>query len=67
MIVVIAGLVIMFVTSLVKEKFSESRFMKGFDGRIAKLAVCYTLLVCVLIFANYGIGYNEAQFIYNRF
>ena len=66
-IVVAAGLIIMFCVSLVREKLPDSKFMTAFNLTRTKLAVCYVLFICVLIFANYGIGYNAAQFIYNRF
>ena len=64
--VIIAGVLIMLAVSLlsrdrdIREKIEE----KGFAATGIVIAV---LLVAVIVFGAYGIGYDSSQFIYNQF
>ena len=38
-----------------------------YDRPILSWTLCGALLICVLLFGAYGIGYDASQFIYNQF
>ena len=65
-LVVLFGVIVMFSVSLiqrsgsVREKISKRPFA-------VRYLVWFMLFVIILIFGAYGIGYDSAQFIYNRF
>ena len=65
-IILIVGIVIMFLVSLfgrngsVREKIARKPYP-------VQLAVFILLLFGILLFGNYGVGYDAQQFIYNQF
>lgn len=66
-LVLIAGVVIMFLVSLYKNKKGDPRISLTEKIRPEKYAVWLILFLIILIFGTYGIGYDSSQFIYNQF
>ncbi|MBR2696519.1 MAG: MBOAT family protein [Parasporobacterium sp.] len=66
-IVLIIGILIVFAVSLYKNKNGDIR--EGITGlaKPGKYAIWIVLIIVVIIFGTYGIGYDSSQFIYNQF
>lgn len=65
-IIVATGIVLMLGVSLYQERHGSIR--EKLKDRIWLSSVIFTLLILViLVFGAYGIGYDSAQFIYNQF
>lgn len=64
--VIAIGVLIMLMVSLFQRKGSvrEQISVKRYP---VKLVIWALLVVCIVIFGTYGIGYDGSQFIYNRF
>jgi len=65
-IVLLFSFVIILTVSLLQRRGSIRENMERSQGFIPYL-VYYTLLISILIFGAYGVGYNASQFIYNQF
>lgn len=65
-VIVFAGTILMFMASLLgrKESIREQLSHKPYIVRFAAVA---TLLIAVILFGSYGVGYDATQFIYNQF
>ena len=64
--VLLAGTVILFIASLLGRKGSVRKRIWD-RSRVLSCCMTVTLLLIVLIFGAYGIGYDSSQFIYNQF
>lgn len=65
-IVLLFGFIILLSVSLVQRRGSiRTRIAE--KHQIVQYLVYYTLLVSILIFGAYGVGYDASQFIYNQF
>ena len=64
--ILLLGFVVLLIVSLVQRtgsvrgKIAESNMVVGY-------ALNYALIIAILIFGAYGIGYDANQFIYNQF
>ncbi len=65
LIIVAAGVCVMFAVSKIGEKKSVRERLYGRPALSA--ALCSVLFVCVVLFGAYGAGYDASQFIYNQF
>ena len=65
-LILLGGIIVMFVVSLIQERgpVREKLWNKPV---VTRYAVIFALLVVVLLFGNYGIGYDAGNFIYNQF
>lgn len=65
-IVVCAGILVMFIVSLLQrnESVREQIARRSYG---LKLLIWAVLVICIVVFGTYGIGYDGSQFIYNRF
>lgn len=65
-IVLLIGLVILTTVSLIQRKGSvRDRLYK--KPAILRYSVYYVLIVSIIVFGAYGVGYDSSQFIYNQF
>ncbi|NLJ41840.1 MAG: MBOAT family protein [Clostridiales bacterium] len=64
--VLLLGLVILLTVSLVQRKGSV-RAQLASRPHLIRYAIYYALLIAILIFGAYGVGYDSSQFIYNQF
>ncbi|MBE6013891.1 MAG: MBOAT family protein [Lachnospiraceae bacterium] len=62
----IVGVIVLLTVSLIQRKGSV-RELIATKPYAARAAIWGILIVVILIFGTYGIGYDSAQFIYNRF
>ena len=60
------GVVLMFTVSCVQEKRGSVRALLNKKPAVA-CAVFFVLLIAILVFGAYGVGYDSSQFIYNQF
>ncbi len=61
------GIVLMFAVSILQEKGTPIRQTLARKSFVVRYAAIFLLLVLVLLFGNYGIGYDAGNFIYNQF
>ncbi|MBR5723289.1 MAG: MBOAT family protein, partial [Oscillospiraceae bacterium] len=64
--VLIAGTLILFTASMLGRKGSVRKRIWA-KSRVLSCCLTVLLLLTVLIFGAYGIGYDSSQFIYNQF
>ncbi len=60
-------LLLLFAVSLIEEKKGSVRDLIFATPEIVRYAVFYVLVLSVIIFGAYGIGFDQSQFIYNQF
>ena len=60
-------LLLLFAVSLIEEKKGSVRDLIFAAPEIVRYAVFYVLVLSVIIFGAYGIGFDQSQFIYNQF
>lgn len=65
-IVLLAGVIIMFMVSMLQRKGSI-RQQLSHKNHCIRYAVFLLLFLAIVIFGTYGIGYESSQFIYNQF
>lgn len=65
-IVLLAGVIIMFMVSMLQRKGSI-RQQLSHENHCIRYAVFLLLFLAIVIFGTYGIGYESSQFIYNQF
>ena len=65
-IVLFAGVIIMFVVSLLERK-CPVREQLAHKNYIIRYSVFLVLFLLIVVFGTYGIGYESSQFIYNQF
>ena len=65
-IIAALGIALMFTVSCVQEKCGSVRALLN-KRPLAAYTVFFMLLLAVLIFGAYGVGYDASQFIYNQF
>ena len=61
------GIIMMFGVSLYEEKKGSVREAIATKSYALQSLIWCGLLLLVLVFGTYGIGYDSSQFIYNRF
>lgn len=65
--VVIIALVVMLIVSIINEKKGDIRDVIAKRNIIVRWSIFYAMIFFVMIFGNYGPGYDAAQFIYQAF
>lgn len=65
-VIVIAGVVVMWIVSMVQRRGPVRDRLQNIPW-IARYVLYVALLAAVVFFGSYGIGYNQAAFIYNQF
>jgi hypothetical protein len=64
-LILFAGLIVLTTVSILQARGSVRERL---DNRpIVRNAFYYTLIICIIIFGAYGVGYDSSQFIYNQF
>ena len=66
-LIVLAGVILMYVVSGVQAKKGSVREQMLKMPRIGRYAIIIALLVAVVLLGSYGMGYDQANFIYNKF
>ena len=66
-IILIAGIVIMFLVSFFSRDEVSVRVKLQRIPRPVRYTLFFLLLVAVILFGSYGIGYDASSFIYNQF
>lgn len=67
-IVAALGIAVLFTVSMIQRKGSiRERLDSRASGLSLQAAFCAILIIAILIFGAYGIGYDQSQFIYNQF
>ena len=61
-----AGILVLFAVSML-QRSGKVRDKLAKKPMILRLGACYVLLLAILVFGAYGIGYDASQFIYNQF
>jgi hypothetical protein len=64
--VLAAGVLVLFTASMLGRKGSVRKRILG-RSRVLSCCMTVALVLIVLIFGAYGIGYDSSQFIYNQF
>lgn len=65
--VVLVFFVVWFAVSVIEEKYGDFTELLGKQNLIFRWIVVYILLVAVVVFGQYGPGYEVADFIYEQF
>lgn len=64
-LILFAGLIVLTTVSILQARGSVRERL---DNRpIVRNAFYYALIICIIIFGAYGVGYDSSQFIYNQF
>ncbi len=66
-VVVIVFFVVWFTVSVLEEKYGDVLELLGKQNLIFRWIIVYALLVAVVVFGQYGPGYEVADFIYEQF
>ncbi len=65
-LVVIMGAVLMFVVSLIRGKGDARTILSG-KPPVLRYGILWALILIVVVFGAYGIGFDASKFIYNQF
>ena len=60
-------IVTIFITSLLKEKGIKLREKLFEQNLVFKWGLLYTIILAILVFGIYGVGYDVQSFIYGQF
>lgn len=69
MIVILAGIVIIFIASVIQERHPDITIREMLDKKpfLLRFAVIFIGVMAVIIYGIYGSGYNAADFVYMQF
>lgn len=67
LLILAIGVVTIFITSLLKEKGIKLREKLFEQNLVFKWGVLYTIILAILVFGIYGVGYDVQSFIYGQF
>ena len=67
--VIIAGMIVMFVVSLIRERSESTGVRQLLDRKnfVIRYALILAGILILLVFGIYGPGYNPAEFVYMQF
>ncbi len=65
-VVLLVGIIVIYIVSYLGRNESLRVRLKSKPYAV-RFILCLAMLVCILIFGSYGIGYEQSQFIYNQF
>lgn len=65
--ILLGSVAVLFGVSLLQEKKGSVRELLWQKPAALRYALCFLLLVVVLLMGSYGIGYNSGNFIYNQY
>ena len=66
-IILICGIIIMFLVSFFSRDDVSFRVKFQKVPRVLRYVLLFLLLLSVILFGSYGIGYDASSFIYNQF
>ena len=67
LLILAIGVVTIFITSLLKEKGIKLREKLFEQNLVFKWGLLYTIILAILVFGIYGVGYDVQSFIYGQF